>query len=243
MPGPRPMRPERRPDLDVSWLVIVAVFILASMLSLFARGGNTLRIDRETTRLLQELDGQPWQTLADVGNALGESVYAVPVALLLLAVNLVRRNVRNTLFLLVLLVLRGAATVLKGLFDSPRPTIDAAEVVGNFDGFGFPSGHALTSTIALGGLAFLAARRTDSTRVRVVLGAVWLAGMAMTGFARIWIGAHWMTDVIGGSLYGLGVVLLAANLSASLVDGFGGRRHPPPVTKTGSPRTRSSPPQ
>lgn len=231
--------PARRADLTVSWVVIAAVFLLAGTLSLVTRGGNTLPIDRETTRTVQELDGQPWRSIASAGNALGESTYAVPVALLLLAMSVVRRDIRDTLFLLVLLLLRSAATVLKGLFDSPRPTIDVAEVLETFDGYGFPSGHALTSTIALGGLAFLAARHLNARRARWALVAAWLMGVTMTGFARIWVGAHWLTDVVGGSLYGISAVLIAASVSVRLTAWIDGRL----VTKTGSPRTRSSPRQ
>lgn len=204
----------RRATLTVTWLVIVLVLLLALSLSVVTLGGNTLAIDRETTNAVQTLNGQPWASIAKVGNALGESTYAITVAVILLVLGIVRRDARDVAFLSVLLILRGAATVLKEIIASPRPTLEVAEVLEPFDSFGFPSGHALTSATALGGLAFIAARRASSHGRRWGITVTWLVGITMTGFARIWVGAHWLTDVVGGSLYGIAIVLIAANVSA-----------------------------
>lgn len=204
----------RRANLTVPWLVIVLVLLLAIILSVITRGGNTLAIDRETTSAVQQLDGQPWRGIAQLGNALGESTYAITVAVILLVLSVVRRDLRDIAFLCVLLILRTAATMLKEIFDSPRPTLKVAEVLEAFDNFGFPSGHAMTSATALGGVAFIAARRVSSHGRGWGIAVAWLLGMAMTGFARIWVGAHWLTDVAGGSLYGIAIVLIAANVSA-----------------------------
>lgn len=211
-------------NLAVSWLAIIAVTLVAIILSAMTSGGNTLSIDIRTTEAVQQLDGQPWETMAQVGNALGESMYAVTVAIILLAVAVVRRDPRDIAFLSVLLLLRAAAAQLKDLFDSPRPTRDIVEVLERFDGSGFPSGHAVTSATALGGLAFLFARHFGATIARSLIAALWLLGMVLTGYARIWVGAHWLTDVIGGSLYGIGIVLIAANISGMIARWIGERQ-------------------
>lgn len=209
--------PAKRNDLTAPWWVILLILALAVPLSLVTRGDNILSIDREATGSVQRLDGQPWQGIADIGNLLGESTYAVAIALVLLLVAIARRDLRDVAFLCLLLVLRSATVVLKGIFGSPRPTIDVAEVVGTFDGFGFPSGHAVTSATALGGLAFLIFRHARlSAAACPAVQLLWLVGVLMTGYARIWYGAHWLTDVIGGSLVGLAIVLVSANLSALL---------------------------
>lgn len=224
--------PNLKARLTASWLVIIVVALLAILLSIMTRGANTLSIDSETTDAVQQLDGQPWQAIAQVGNALGESTYAVTVAILLLAVAVVRRNPRDIAFLCALLILRSGTTLLKGVFDSPRPTRDMAEVLETFQGYGFPSGHAVTSATALGGLAFLLVRHFEAQSVRWCIAALWLLGMVMTSYARIWVGAHWLTDVVGGSLYGIVIVLLAANISALTAGWIGERQHHLPSSDT-----------
>ncbi len=217
-------RLSERHDLTVPWPLVALVLMLAIVLSLFTRGANTLSIDRETTRAVQGLDGQPWQALADIGNWLGDSTVAVVVAVVLIAIAAVRRDVHDGAFLFVLLILRSAATALKGLFDSPRPSADVAELLEVFEHSGFPSGHAITGATALGGIAFLAARHARFRTGMWALPVTWVLGMAMVGYARIWVGAHWLTDVVGGSLFGMAIVFIAANTSAIVADALAVRR-------------------
>ena len=83
-----------------------------------------------------------------------------------------------------------------------------------FAGYGFPSGHTLTSAVLGGGLAFLMVRHVKGRWVAPVMGALWLIGVLATGFARVWSGAHWTSDVVGAAVLGVVIVLVAANVSA-----------------------------
>ncbi len=130
-----------------------------------------------------------------------------------------RRAVLLTGF--VLLVLQGGSQVLKLLVDSPRPSpaygvaIDRVRESG-----GFPSGHVYGDVLTYGTIAVLApvALGTWSAAVRVPAVTI----VALAGWARVYVGAHWPSDVVGGYLWGaaaLGVVLAIA--SRSLVPSAG----------------------
>ena len=67
----------------------------------------------------------------------------------------------------------------------------------------FPSGHTLNSTVLIGLLVYLLLRRLDSARVRT---AVLVAGGAFVGamgLSRVFLGHHWLTDVMVGWTLGL----------------------------------------
>ena len=67
----------------------------------------------------------------------------------------------------------------------------------------FPSGHTLNSTVIAGLVAYLLLRRLTSTLVRV-LTVIAAAGWAITmGLSRVYLGHHWLTDVMVGWLLGL----------------------------------------
>ena len=68
-------------------------------------------------------------------------------------------------------------------------------------GFGFPSVAVTMATITFGFFAVLIARELPG-RNRVWPYLVCGAVVSMIGFARLYLGAHWLSDVIGGMLFG-----------------------------------------
>ncbi len=166
---------------------------------------------------MQSFDGPVAQSLGWLGDYLGTTSIALTFLAFGLVGSILFRSPRDAWFLGIAAILRLMAMVLKGIFDSPRPTIDQVDQARVFESTGFPSGHATTASLLMGTLVFLVARRTDRTPIRAAMLALWVSGVAITAFARIWHGAHWITDTVGGAIVGLVIVLVAANLSAVIV--------------------------
>lgn len=113
-----------------------------------------------------------------------------------------------------------ATTLGKKLIDRNRP--DHVAAVPPYEHSpSFPSGHTLNSTVVIGLVVYLACLQVQRTVARVGMitaGALFVAAM---GMSRVYLGHHWMTDVIVGWLLGLawvGIVILAHRL-------FHGLRH------------------
>jgi len=88
--------------------------------------------------------------------------------------------------------------IIKGTFQIPRP--ETIEHLVQADDWSFPSGHAQSSMVLWGWLAWeLKDKRT------YVIAALLIAGV---GFSRIYLGVHYPTDVLGGFLIGLLTLLL-----------------------------------
>jgi len=93
--------------------------------------------------------------------------------------------------------------ILKVSFQRHRPMADVVSVLGITPGYSFPSGHAVFFTwLAVMVAASLAPQTKPALHSLLWMAAALVILIACLG--RIYVGAHWPTDVIGGFLLGLG---------------------------------------
>ncbi len=135
----------------------------------------------------------------------------------------------------------GGAAALSGIFkvlvNRGRPVV--AVPVEHAGSASFPSGHALTSFVAVGVLLILLLPpRSHRHRALLVTGAVLLA--AAVGFSRLLLGVHYPSDVLGSWLIGTALLLILTGVfhrpkSGPLLSAE------PAATPTANPKPRQSP--
>ncbi|MFZ4876759.1 phosphatase PAP2 family protein [Janthinobacterium sp. Mn2066] len=88
--------------------------------------------------------------------------------------------------------------LLKSVFGRLRPSFEQPLLQTVLETYSFPSGHTATSTALYGVLgAYLICRTAPGAwgqRVMIALGAFLMA--ALVGFSRIYLGAHYLSDVL-----------------------------------------------
>jgi undecaprenyl-diphosphatase len=215
----------RSPDRHrlVAWLVPLSVLATATLAVVeladgVREGGDLAAYDPVVAAEAVASRTMVITPLAQVVTFLGSTVSIGAMALALVAwVGWRRRQRVLAMILAGSMAASAALTVgLKLLLARPRPP--AALVMGPVDtGFAFPSGHTLNSTVFFGLLAGLALTQMRTPGRKVAVVALWLAASLAVAASRVYLGYHWMTDVMGG--FGVGVGVLAATVIAWILAG------------------------
>lgn len=134
------------------------------------------------------------------------SVYFIIFAFLILAIFLFRKRAKKAAAAVFLTLIGSGALIFifKGLFNRERPFGCPFER----DCFSFPSGHA-TIAFYFYGMLFNLSTRFIKVRKRYVflLGGILALLVFLIALSRIYLGYHFLTDVLGGFLLG-GIFLL-----------------------------------
>ncbi|MPV89805.1 phosphatase PAP2 family protein [Georgenia ruanii] len=119
------------------------------------------------------------------------------------------------------------AATLKILTARPRPPL-ALELGAPARTFAFPSGHTLSGGTLAFTLALAIAATTAHRWVRALVGVLALVATAVVAASRVYLGYHWLTDVVASALLALAITAVCAAAAALL-----------PVTHAARPAARA----
>ena len=142
--------------------------------------------------------------------------WAIISATLAVSIYLWFRRLRLWLLALVISVFGGILlnVLLKNMFQRPRPHFNNPML--NLNTYSFPSGHTLMATVFYGTLCAFLFTRTHDFRWRLLAIAVGVLLIALVGFSRVYLGAHYLSDVLAAMMEGvawLTTCLVAVRLS------------------------------
>uniref|UniRef100_B0SVU3 Phosphoesterase PA-phosphatase related n=1 Tax=Caulobacter sp. (strain K31) TaxID=366602 RepID=B0SVU3_CAUSK len=106
------------------------------------------------------------------------------------------------------------APILKHAFHTPRPSPLYAGV----DAFSFPSGHATSAAALYIMLGVIAAEGLPKPWRLLPFGLA-TATVASIGLSRVYLGAHWLSDVLAGLALGSAIASIAVALARDAGDG------------------------
>jgi membrane-associated phospholipid phosphatase len=156
-------------------------------------------------RLADWLHGRATDPLTDVFHVitfLGNFVTLLAVTVVAVAILWRRRERADALF--VALAFAGAQVLSNGMklgFRRERPFFP--DPLATESTFSFPSGHALVSLAVYGAIALVLARHLSSPWHRALLFAGTAVLVLAIGFSRLYLGVHFLSDVLAGFAAGV----------------------------------------
>jgi membrane-associated phospholipid phosphatase len=116
---------------------------------------------------------------------------------------------KEGLFILLTLCSGLVTAVMKLCINRPRPTQDLVRIVEKAGRQSFPSGHVLFYVVFFGFLILLMYHlKTLSRSLRITVSATSFFLIFTIPLSRVYLGAHWFTDVLGGFLLGMVSLLI-----------------------------------
>lgn len=198
-----PQHPDGHEQLTLGlyWLLVVFLFL-------------SLAINVMHQSVLTDLNGPLWNFMRTLRNDfcdnimisitfLGE-IHVISFVYLAMLVWLCFRKAWRTVvhWILLGILTFGGTEIFKSLVHSVRPS----GLIQSPSGYSFPSGHATLSVSIIGASAFLIAKELHNNYRWISYLFTILVCLAI-GISRIYLGAHWLTDVLGGYLLGLSILL------------------------------------
>jgi undecaprenyl-diphosphatase len=189
--------------LTVGLLVILATgWWFGDIAEDMSRDAATRLFDDSTTSWFQQHGTPAFTQIARVVTFFG-SVGFVAAASSCVAIVFIVRRCWYHLLALTLAVGGGSLLniLLKHFFHRQRPVLENPLVT--LTSFGFPSGHTMGSTLFYGLIAVFVAEWVRTWRLRVLTFWIATVAIALIGVSRIYLGAHYLTDVLGAMAVGL----------------------------------------
>ncbi|NIR60497.1 MAG: phosphatase PAP2 family protein [Gammaproteobacteria bacterium] len=199
-----PFHPQLRSLLILAVVLIAAAWAFFGLLAVVVGGPSPNAVDVAFFRVLQGLRTPTGDRLMVLVTELADWEIYVPITAVLLAWLALRRHWTAAGYWLAAVAMGALIThSLKWLVAAPRPR----EQVADLATFAFPSGHAAMSTVVYGFLAVLAAKELSPQRrwIPYVLAAALITPIALS---RLYLGVHWLTDVLGGVALGVAWIAL-----------------------------------
>jgi len=179
------------------WLLSGAV-----MLSWIAQRTQFFPGDMAITKILQKRKNPLVRKFMLGISEIGFPKLSIPLSISFAAIFWVLRFRLEAFFILLTSSSHLLNALVKRLIKRPRPTNELVTVARVINEPSFPSGHVMHYINLFGLLSYLLATNWRSGRLRNILIAICIALIAFVGPSRVYLGAHWPSDVMAGYLYG-----------------------------------------
>ena len=186
--------------MKARFLVLASITVV--LLSVAAAVQDYFFADIFLARSIQDIRVAPWDETMETVTTIGRGLPMLVMALALFGWFLWRRQKAEYIVFGAAIMSLAVNPLIKILVERPRPSEELVMIWRDQAGLGFPSGHSSTAMILFGLLYYLAP---------IIVPWKWAVSLMrfssfmlilLIGISRVYLGAHWPSDVLGGFLVG-----------------------------------------
>ncbi len=187
--------------------ILFCILFIVDMILVITK--NTVTFDDEIHLTVISTMSEFMSSFMRVMTFLGSTVFMVCLCAFLFFIFLFKKH-KKTAFSTagILIVSTILNNVVKLIIRRPRPTYMIVEE----SSFSFPSGHMMASVTLYGFLIYLISKSQMKTTYKVIFNSLLVVLIILIGMSRIYLGAHFASDILGGACLSASLVLLFAHL-------------------------------
>ncbi len=192
---------------NIRWILLVIALLIFSILAMTVLNQGEFSFDRHAFTWLRNWESPSLTTFFKMVTALASAPVLIVFCLFLLILMkkrtyfyLVGINLINTVVL---------NTALKFIFRRERP-LNVAII--EETGYSFPSGHSMASLAFYGFLIYLLYKSSIKKKLKIALITVLVIIILLIGASRIYLGVHYLSDVLAGFSFTLAYLIIFTKL-------------------------------
>lgn len=183
--------------------IVIALVICYAILSILVAHHPVPNLDVKISLWVQKYHTAWLDQLMLAISFFGELPYSLLLVLLISGIFFKLKYKREAYFLLLILLSGLLILGLKNIIDRPRPTAFYVRLVEINRFHSFPSGHVMSYLIFFGFLIVLMQKLPNVPRVlRNTIIAFSAFLICTIPLSRVYLGAHWFSDTLGGLILG-----------------------------------------
>lgn len=190
-------------QLTMVLLAFLSLFCFLILAIVSVKLGPSVNFNEPVFYFLQSLRLPNVDKSFTIITILGDAKVIISIVLLFVATLVIKKIWRPALHLIAIILITGfLIIVLKNLIYSPRPT---GFLVSDHSS-SFPSGHVGLSLPVFGFIAFLTAQQMPKKWHWIPYTLTTML-IILIGYSRLYLGAHWLEDVLASLFLGLAILL------------------------------------
>lgn len=195
-------------------ITLVGLSLAFIVLGVFAHRnayfGYDIAISRATQSIHNPLFSILMNVVSEIGEDLNMGIIVVLATSLLFLAGLKTEAIKTALLTTASSI---TGTLIKRLVNRPRPTSELVTIQESLNDKSFPSLHVLIFTVFFGYMFYLSVYKLKIPWLRSMITTFSLVLILTIGISRVYLGAHWASDTLGGYLLGAIFLTIAIKIS------------------------------
>ena len=199
------------------WINIISLLVFIFILIEVFYNGFLVRLDPIISSFMPSIQNDFLTNLSIAVSFIFDIKSVIIISLILSAYLWARFSKKDSMLFISAMVLNGGILyILKELIQRARPLNSLVAE----SSFAFPSAHTSTAIVFFGLLIYLTSKKKESKNLK--LNALWISifMILLICFARLYLNAHWFSDVLGGIAIGM-FILTGCIILREKMYGFG----------------------